>query len=246
MADIQFGTGNLYMIPNSGNLAANPTPIELGVLQEVSIEFKADLKKLFGQRQFAVATARGKIDVTGKGKFASQDINALNQIYFGQASANGSRHLFSDEQHVPGTSVAVAGAGSNFVQDYGVINNGTGVNMTYTVSGTPAIGQYTQTAGTYVFNAAETAPSVAISYLTTATTGTTITLQNQLMGYAPQFGAFFYNKFRGQYFALQLNNCTMGMYSLPSKQEDFWVQDFDFSANCDAANVLGYMYQDAF
>ena len=87
--NIQFGTGVLYGLPNAGNTAANPTPYQLGILQEVTIDFKADLKKLFGQSQFPVAKARGKIDVTAKGKIAVLDPGLLNQLYFGQAQSTG-------------------------------------------------------------------------------------------------------------------------------------------------------------
>ena len=87
--NIQFGTGVLYGLPNSGNLATNPTPYRFGVLQEANVDFKGDLKKLYGQQQFAVAKARGKIDVTVKAKLAVVDPNMLNQLYFAQTSAAG-------------------------------------------------------------------------------------------------------------------------------------------------------------
>jgi hypothetical protein len=87
--NVQFGTGVLNFIPNSGNLAVNPTPQTVGILQEANVDFSADLKELFGQKQIAIMTARGKMKVTGKAKLALLDPNMLNQIYFGQASATG-------------------------------------------------------------------------------------------------------------------------------------------------------------
>jgi len=56
----------LYGIPNYGNLATNPTPLQFGLLQEVQLEFKGDLKRLYGTQQFALSIARGKV-TEGKG-----------------------------------------------------------------------------------------------------------------------------------------------------------------------------------
>lgn len=245
--NLQFGSGLITGTPNSlGNNAANPTPTRFGILQEASVEFKGDLKKLFGQKQFAVATARGKIDVNGKAKVASLDPNALNQLYFGQASAVGGGRPTFDEKHATGASIAATG--SNVTEDLGVINFDTGLNMVK-VGATPAIGQYSvgivSGTATYVFNASETASAVLLSYISTSTTlGTTITLSNQLMGYAPQFEMVLANTFRNKLFLLKLTNCTMGMVSIPTKQEDFWVCDVDFNANTDATDTLGLIYAD--
>ena len=55
--------------------------------------------------------------------------------------------------------------------------------------------------------------------------GATITLSNQLMGYAPEFKALLYNTFRGKYFALELNDCTASEISLPPSRKIFgsWI-----------------------
>ena len=34
------------------------------------------------------------------------------------------------------------------------------------------------------------------------------------------------------------------MFSKPTKQEDFWVSDIDFSCNADVSDVLGLIYTD--
>jgi hypothetical protein len=64
------------------------------------------------------------------------------------------------------------------------------------------------------------------------------------MGFAPEFQAFMYDSFRGKYFGLQLNSCVMGSLSIPTKQEDFWILDFDADASTDATDTLGYIYAD--
>jgi hypothetical protein len=66
-----------------------PDTFPLGVLQEVSIDIKGDLKKLYGQKQFPVATARGKIDIEGKAKLCILDAGLLSHLYFGLNASAG-------------------------------------------------------------------------------------------------------------------------------------------------------------
>lgn len=252
--NLQFGSGVLFGNPNAGNTAANPTPQRFGILQEVQVDFKGDLKKLYGQNQFAAAKARGKIDVTCKGKIATLDPTMINQLYFGLTSSAGVQRIADLESHAPAASVAPthATAGS-LITDFGVINKDTGLNMVK-VTTTPALGQYTFTQATtgaepisaaYGFNASETASAVLLSYLyADSTNGVTIALSSQLMGYAPEFQALLYNNFRNKYFALQLNSCTMGSLSIPSKQEDFWICDIDFDASADVTGSIGSIFAD--
>jgi hypothetical protein len=250
--NFQFGTGAMYAYPNQGNLAANPTPYKLGTLQEIQLDVKGDLKKLFGQKQFAVATARGKIEVTCKAKYASQDPTMLNQLYWGQTQTTGMNILAADEPDVVGTTgsppvanqVTVLNA-ANIVTNYGVIYQATGQQLIL-VTGAPAQGQYQYAgSGQYVFNAADNGASVLISYTWfNSTRGTTTTLVNQYMGYAPEFRAFLFNQFRNQIIGVELYCCTMGSFNIPSKMEDFWISDVDFEASTDSSDTLGKMYAD--
>lgn len=255
MLDVQFGSGVLTFTPNAGNLAANPTPIRAKVLQEASVEFKADLKKLFGQSQLAVAVARGKIDVTGKAKIACLNSFDINQIYFGQTATTGGNRPYDEVHTIAATVTPTQDSGLKVTSDQGVIDMSTGLNME-SVASAPAAGQYvftpavtggTPTAATYGFNATDVTAGfqVKISFLSTSTTaGKTITISNQLMGYAPINKLVLWNEFRGALDLIQLNAVTLGMVSKPTKQEDFWVSDIDFSANADVNDVLGLWYTD--
>src|SRR5438552_1643257 len=82
---VNFGTGTLFATPNAGDLAANPTPMKFGTLQDVSIDFSGDIKELFGQYQFAVDTARGKIKIAWKAKFATINGKQLNDLFFAES-----------------------------------------------------------------------------------------------------------------------------------------------------------------
>ena len=168
----------------------------------MSVDFKADLKKLFGQSQFPVAKARGKIDVTAKGKFATLDPTLLNQLYFGQAQTTGMTIMAVDETGTIGSGSPVVYTvqvtnNTTFQTDYGVVNALTGVQFEK-VDSAATTGQYSvdPTTGTYTFATADAGTGVLISYTyTSATRGATITLTNQLMGYAPEFRAFLFEQF---------------------------------------------------
>lgn len=246
MANVQFGSGVLFQRPMAGNQAANPTPYRVGILQECSIDFKGDHKKLFGQKQFAVATARGKIEIDGKAKLAIFDAGFLSQLYFGQNASAGITKIADQEgpTAIPTTPFQITVANSaQFVQDYGV-QFADGTQLTK-VASAPAAGQYSNTAGVYTFASADnvSAKTVLISYsYTVAATGKTLTINNQLMGFAPEFEAFLYNNFRSQFFGVKLNDCTMIHVSVPTKQEDFWLVDISFAANADASDVVGAFY----
>ena len=60
-----FGAGVLWATPTTdayGNTIANPTPVQFGIAQEVSVDVSFDTKMLYGQNQFPVAVGRGKDD----------------------------------------------------------------------------------------------------------------------------------------------------------------------------------------
>jgi hypothetical protein len=245
--NVQFGTGVLSAIPNAGNLAANPSPQNVGILQDAQIDFAGDIKELFGQNQMPVATARGKMKVTGKAKLALLDPNMLNQIFFGQAQNVGVNRFVYNESHTFGSVISTVPVTNlaTFNTDYGVIGGTTGKQF-IKVTGTPLIGQYKNTGtGTYTFAATETELSVFISYTwTDVSSGSTITLNNQLMGYAPYVQMILYNSFRGELFAIEMYSCVLGKISLPTKQEDFWIMDIDWTCNVNAAGILGKIYAD--
>jgi len=249
MLNPQFGSGVLTAIPNAGNLAANPTPMAFGLLQEIQIEIKGDTKELYDNLQIPAAIARGKIKVTGKGKMASLDPMFFSQLYFGLPTAAGVQRPVYNEAW---TATATVTPAHTPVTDLGVIVNGgtgfqVGTQMTAVTTAPTVSGTYQFTAGTYKFLAADVSAglTVAISYLwNDATHGVTLALPAQLEGYAPQFTAILYNNFKGQLFGIQLNACVLGGCSIPTKQEDFWVADFDFSCGRDAANNLGSIFAD--
>ena len=253
MAVIEFGTGLLYATPNAGNLPTNPTPIRL-LLQEVQIDFKGDLKKLYTQYQFPIATARGKIDVAGKAKIVNYDPDPINQLFWAQSIAAGIEIPVDLEVHaIPAASPFTVFVTSNatFAVDHGVSYNSGALSGAVMLNVSPAFpsatGQYTvnTTSGLYQFALVDNNVSVAISYTySNVSRGKTITLANQVMGYAPVCAVDVWANFRNKILGIRLNACTFGSWTYPSKLEDFWVSDVAFDANLDNSNNLGKIFGD--
>src|ERR1700719_2552297 len=61
----------------------NATPVNSGLVQEVTIDEAATIKELTGQFQRPVAIARGSIKTTGKAKVARISGMAFANLYYG-------------------------------------------------------------------------------------------------------------------------------------------------------------------
>jgi hypothetical protein len=250
--NFQGGTGVLIGTPNIGLLPTHAAPTSFPVLQEVSVEFKGDLKELHGQYQYALDILRGKVKVTGKGKMIVPTPDVLSQIFFGLDTTEGVNRPVFNESHAPSSSVAPTHGTAN--ASLGVINGDTGNAMRPITSGTPEVGEYKFTAavagtpGTpaaYVFATGETATSVLLSYTwPDSTNGVTLEITNQMIGMAPQMSMALFNTYKNKLYSLTLNAVVLGSFSIPTKQEDHWISDFDFQASADLANVLGYIEAD--
>lgn len=244
-----FGSGVLVgtaLTDASGNAIANPTPIQFGVLQECSVDFSFDIKELFGQYQFPVAVGRGKGKITGKAKFAQMNGLTMNSLFFGQTLVAG---ILSEVIDTVGTAIpttpfqitpTVPSSGT-WTVDLGVIGpNGLPYKR---VASAPTTGQYSVAAGVYTFAAADVGLIVKISYQYTATSTVAqkLTVNNVLMGQAPQFRADLYMPFNGKNFVLTLPANISSKLSIATKLDDFLVPEFDFSGFADANNNIAYI-----
>ena len=138
--------------------------------------------------------------------------------------------------------MTVANAAS-YVDDLGVFYaSGANAGNRFTRVTTPsAAGQYSvnTASGIYTFAAADASASLlVVSYLYNGSAGKKLVVTNQLMGFTPTFKATFYTTKTTQGvpagLALVLNACTATKLSLPTKTDDYEIQEFDFSAFADA------------
>lgn len=243
-----FGAGAIWVTPQQdaqGAVVANPTPLMCGTMQDNEIDFKFELKELYGDKQFAVAVGRGKGSVSGKAKWADIRMGMLESIVFGQS---GSAGLVSVNYDTVGTTLAASvtvtpPASGTFDADLGVISVSTGRPFKR-VTSAPAAGEYSLTGATYTFNAADVSGGAKayISYRYTAATPSSarkLSIQNLPMGYAPSFRTDLYCQYNGQSFILTLNRCVSEGIKLGNKNDDFTVPDMSWKCFADTAGIIG-------
>lgn len=240
MAQYMFGTGQLYGMPVGGG-----DPLRFGALQDVSVDITADIKQLYGQYQFPLAVARGKVKIEGKAMTGQVDPGIYNSLYFGQSTNTGAKvPIFSEAHTIPGTPYQVVVTnGATFYLDLGVYDATTGARYQQVASG-PITGQYTvdSTTGTYTFAAADTTKNVVINYIyTDSGVGLNLNIANELMGVAPTWQLVLTETFNSRTFVLCLYSCTSSKLTFPFKQDDFSISELDFQAQANDAGNVGFI-----
>lgn len=247
---IGFGVGKLIAVPTNdylGAAVANPTPVVLGTMQDVSVDMGVELKMLYGSKRYPLAVGQGKGKIEIKAKYAQIDQGVVGRLFQGKTPTAGVKAaVFDFDATIPGTPFQVTidppGSGT-FVADLGCVFLATGVQLTR-VASSPAAGEYSVNTGTgvYTFNTADAAKHVLISYeYSDATGGVYYTLTNEVMGYTPSFTLLLQNQYDGDTLVMKLNRCVSGKLSFPFKNDDFAISDFEAEAFADAAGSLGYI-----
>lgn len=234
MTQYVFGTGQLYAMPVGGG-----APLRFGALQDVSVDFSADMKTLYGQYQFPLDVARGKAKIEYKASTGNIDVTAYNQLYFGGTvtSNNEMKQAQNEAGTIPTTPFQLTAAnGATFIMDLGVYDVLTGQPLKQ-VAANPATGQYTvSNAGVYTFAAADTGKAVLLNYLYSgATTGGVLQQNNSLMGVQPRFQLVLTQTYNGQAFTMILYSAASDKLSLPFKQDDYLVSELSGQAFADPA-----------
>lgn len=242
---VGFGAGTLWgtqLTDVNGNAIATPTPVQFGALQDVSVDFAADIKKLHGSSAFPLMAVRGKQSINCKAKAAQMNGALINSIFFGFTPTAG---ILDDVYDVTGTPIPttpfqitpVPPSSGTWTQDLGV-RNSSSVPMTRVAAG-PTTGQYSVAAGVYTFATADVGQTVYINYQYTATSTTAkkIAISNPLMGAAPTFRADLSLKLNGKSLAMVLLTCVSTKLNFASKLDDFLIPEFDFEAYADASGA---------
>jgi len=235
MSQYVFGTGQLFATPVGGG-----APLRFGALQDVSVDFNGDIKQLFGQYQYALDTARGKTKIEWKASTGNIDVEAFNQLFFGETVDAGDQliQVINEAASVPATPFQVTVAqGANFVMDLGVYNATTGAPLQQVAAG-PTTGQYSvSAAGVYTFAAADTLLPMLFNYLwEDAASGGSLDLSNQLMGTTPKFQLVLSQIYDAKSFTLLLYSNVAEKLSLPLKQDDYLIAEMSGQAMADSAN----------
>jgi len=240
MTQYMFGTGQIYGTPVGGG-----APLRIGALQDASIDFSGDIKQLYGQYQYPLDVARGKTKIEGKVGTANIDVNAYNQLYFGETLTTGSelKQVTNEAVTVPAATpfTAAVANGATFYMDLGVAKiDGTQFKQ---VTADPEAGEYSvdPATGTYTFAEADASANLIVTYIYTAATAGSgsVTINNQLMGNTPKFQMVFSQTYNGKQFTLVLFSCTSDKLSLPLKQDDYTMPEVSFQAQANDANEIG-------
>lgn len=229
---MQFGFGSGLLYSQRTDIAAQG-PIRFGAFQDLQLDFSGDIKELFGQNQFALDVARGKVKITGKAKLAQISAPLMNALFFGGTINTGQTlTLYQEAGTIPATpfQVTVAQA-ATYTTDLGVFDLLTGNPLTRVASG-PTTGQYSVNlaTGVYTFAAADTLKGVLIDYAYTATSGWTMASGNPLMGNTPRFSATFAQHYGGNQMTITMPTCVTSKFTLPTKLDDYVMEELDFQA----------------
>jgi hypothetical protein len=241
-----FGSGVLL---GTRSDIANATPVNFGLVQEVTIEESATVKEIYGQYQYPLVAARGTVKTTGKAKVARISGLAFANLFYGVTPSSGQLSTaFAEAGSVPASSpytVTVVNS-ATFADDNGVVYASTGLPLTK-VASAPASGQYSVASGVYTFSSADSGKAVLVTYTYgLASSGQKLTVTNPLLGTTPTFQALFYTTFQGQPVTLKLNNCVSNKLTLQTKLEDFTMPEFDFSCFADSAgNIMTWSFGEA-
>lgn len=246
MAQYLFGAGKIHVTPIQdvyGNPIINGTPVEVGVVQSVSVDISYDLKELYGRGQFAVDAARGKGSIKCKATMGRINGALLNSIFFGGVLSEGG--ITAVAQTING-EVIPAGAivtptvpnMGTFVKDLGV-TDGKAIPLKR-VASAPVTGQYSvnETTGAYTFATADTAKTVFISFKYSAmVAGAKSGLVNNLdMGYTPEFGVDLMRDYKGKFMGMEFFRCVSNKLAFSSKQDDYDLPEFEFQPMADDLN----------
>lgn len=250
MSQALFGTGLLALTQNVSS--GTPTPVQVAVLQDISLDFSFKTVDLVGNMQFPIDKAKGEGKLTGKFKTGYFAGGLIQSIFSGGTSAVGNTQAsYAEAWAIPGTPFQVTvNHSAQWVADLAVFDVTANKFLTRVASG-PTTGQYSVAAGVYTFAAADTTHNVQISYDYTSTTvGTTITYVNQMMGTITSYGLNLFNQYQAS--SVVANSAPgAGIYlpavvltktSLPFKNTGYMEYDVDFEAMANAAGNVAYFY----
>lgn len=238
-----YGIGSVTAIPSG----TNPTPVDIAVVRNVSVEFKATTKPLMGNKLFAIDSATSNVSITGKigsADFYAAMVGLVVPNTTTTASSVGvpRKKMATHSAVIPGTPFTVTVTNSaTWVTDLGVVNLTTGKTMTRKATVTAA-NEYSVAAGVYTFFSAE--GTVAIRYLyTDATTGYVLTANNTEVGASAGYSLFLADPAGGtKENVIEFPSVRFSNFSLSAKSDDWSESGLDFEVFADSSGIPFYTY----
>ena len=250
MSQALFGSGLAVLTPilSSGT----PTPIVVGVLQDISVDFSSKVVDLVGSLQFPVDKTKGESKVTGKFKSGYFAGGLIQAILSGATSAVGNNMAVANEQFTLAAGTYTTAKGALTLADLGVFDTITNKFLVAVPSG-PTTGQYVPptAAGVIVMAAADNGHVMQVSYsYSSASVGTTISYTNQPMGTNTTFAFRLFNQYQASTSTansapgagLYLPVVTIPKLSLAFKNSGFMEKSVDFEASANTAGLVATVW----
>ena len=253
MSQPLFGTGLATL---TSTASGAQTPIVVAVLQDISVDISSKVVDLIGGMQVAVDKAKAEVKWSGKFKSGYFAGGLIAAILSGSTIAVGSQQPIFGETFTlaAGTYTTIKGALTiaGAAGDLGVFDTTANKFLTAVASG-PATGQYVPatSSGVMTFAAADNGHVIQVSYLyTAASTGTTITYNNQYMGTNTTFSFRLFNNYQAAQgganvaaaAGLYLPVVTIPKLSLAFKNAGFMEKSVDFECSANAAGQVATIY----
>jgi len=242
-----FDTAEVFLTPmrlQDVQAPANPTPVRVGGLSEVTVELSQDHVQIGSQKQMSFAVTSSRLGVHTRSRFATFDGRLLDQMALGMAASVGAdlavpRAPFTVPAN-PGPYVITVVPPSGAVrQDLGVYNATTGAPLLIVPALTGA-GQYMVTApGTYQFHATDAGLLVQISYLYRSAGGTRLDMTNPWKGLAQLFSLVMSGGYNGKAMTMTLDRNYTSRIAIPTLLERFAILEMEFDAIGSPAGTIG-------
>lgn len=249
MSQVNVGAGDLIFQPPNGAIDAAAgvvsTPIRVATLQEVTLDYSATVKEIYGEAGFAKEMAVAERKLTGKAKFAKISGRLLAMCLDGAVLSTGTSNIEQIETGSPSAGSLTVSKSANFQANLGVYDsNG---NELKEVASAPTVGQYSVVAGVYTHNTGDNGKTFTYRYSYSQTQGNKVALTNPTMGIPTKFKLFLYNYYvpnGSKTLAAELPAVVVPKLSMPFKNTDFTMPDLEFNVLDDGAGNIGTFYID--
>ena len=128
---------------------------------------------------------------------------------------------------------------TNFVADLGIFYASNATQLTFSIPAAGALlsaGNYFEALGVYSVSAADASKAMLVNYsYSSSTVGFTLNVGNPLMGTTPKFQCNFFNSYEGNTLGMILYSCVSSKLMIPTKLDDYIIEELDFSAYQNAA-----------
>lgn len=237
-----FGPGILILTRTD---VAIGSPINVGYVQEFSIEAAGQTKMLYGQKQWPLVAARGTIKGTAKFKAAVISGLAWNTAFYGESAFSTTAGLtwnIDSTFSVSTSSTQIAASTATWEADLGVKYAASGLPLIRVASGSEATGKYSVSGGIYVFATGDSGVAMKLTYTTTRSgSGQVLRVSNQNIGQTPTFQIDYYtslNQPTAKPFIVRCYQAIGGKHTMGFKLEDFMIPEFDMDLFANASDQV--------